>query len=35
MIEDDQSRKNRIVAYAIIIFMCGAFFGGFLISKFG
>lgn len=28
-----ESRHRRIVAYAIIIFICGAFFGGFFMTK--
>ena len=33
MTEIDQAQKNRLVAYAVIIFICGAFFGGFFITK--
>lgn len=29
----EQDRRNRLVAYAIIIFICGAFFGGFFVTK--
>lgn len=31
--DTEQNQRNRLVAYAIILFICGAFFGGFFISK--